>query len=165
MVKHSDLQPPTEWITRELRMLAQYQFGTEFSNILFPEGILVTYSRATRKVKEIWFDNERIASYRPTDGFFSLGLGGAKRIVKFTKKPLLRVVVQSNVAQFIADGRNVFAKHVVEVDPKIRPADEVIVVSEEDDLLAVGKAILSAEYMLAFEKGTAVKVRHGIKKL
>ena len=57
-----------------------------------------------------------------------------------------------------------FAKHVVKVDPEILPEDEVIVVSEEDELLAVGKAKLSAEYMLAFQRGIAVKTRHGIKK-
>ncbi|MHA1354980.1 MAG: PUA domain-containing protein [Candidatus Heimdallarchaeota archaeon] len=37
--------------------------------------------------------------------------------------------------------------------------------NEKDELLAIGKAQLSAEYMLAFEKGIAVKVRYGAKKL
>ena len=53
----------------------------------------------------------------------------------------------------------------LDYDPEILPADEVVVVSEEDKLLAVGKAHLSADYMLAFQKGIAVKVRYGIDKL
>ena len=111
------------------------------------------------------FEGERLATIRPTDGLYSLGLAGAQRIIDNTKMPKRRVVVQNDVSEFIADGRNVFAKHVVRVDPEILPEDEVVVVSEEDKLLAVGRAQLSAEYMLAFQKGTAVKVRHGIKKI
>lgn len=156
---------PNSWIKRQLRTIAQYQFGPEFADILAPEGILVTFSRRTKKVREIIYNGQRLATMRPTDGAYSLGLAGAERIVQETESPKRRVVVQTDVAEFIADGRNVFAKHVVSVDPEIQPEDEVVIVSEEDKLLAVGRAKLSAEYMHAFQSGTAVKVRYGIKKL
>ena len=159
------LVKPTEWIHRELKKIAEYQFGNDIGEILFPKDILVSYSRRTKKVKEIWLKNHRIASLRATDGYLSLGLAGAERILQKTKSPIRRVIVQSDVSDFIKDGRNVFAKHVKGVDSSIRPADEVIVVSEEDELLAVGKTRLSAEYMLAFEKGIAVNVRYVVKKL
>jgi len=61
----------------------------------------------------------------------------------------------------VAEGRNVFAKHVVEADPEIRSGDEVIVVDERDILVAVGKAVLSGEEMVAFSRGIAVKTRIG----
>ncbi len=61
----------------------------------------------------------------------------------------------------MAEGRNVFAKHVVEADKELRPQDEVIVVDEEDNLVAVGKAVLSGEEMKVFKHGVAVKVRKG----
>jgi uncharacterized protein with predicted RNA binding PUA domain len=67
----------------------------------------------------------------------------------------------SDVSEFIAEGRSVFAKHVVEVDERIRAGDEVIVVNEEDEILGTGKAILSGDEMLLFERGIAVKIRHG----
>ena len=165
MVQKTEGKKPDVWITRQLRMIAQYQFGSEFADILAPEGITVTFSKKTKKVREIIFEGKRLATMRPTDGGYSLGLAGAERIIQQTKIPKRRVVVQTDVAEFIADGRNVFAKHVVKVDPEIRPEDEVVVVSEEDTLLAVGKAKLSADYMKAFQSGTAVKVRYGIKKL
>ncbi|MEM3703718.1 MAG: PUA domain-containing protein [Candidatus Bathyarchaeia archaeon] len=44
---------------------------------------------------------------------------------------------------------------------EIRPKDEVIVVNEKGDFLAVGKAVLSGEEMTAFKSGVAVKVRRG----
>ncbi len=156
---------PDKWTKRQLRTIAQYQFGPEFADILAPEGIFVTFSKRTKKVREIIYNDQRLATLRPTDGAYSLGIAGAERIVQETKSPKRRVVVLTDIAEFIADGRNVFAKHVVSVDPTIQPEDEVIIVSEEDKLLAVGRAKLSAEYMLAFQSGTAVKVRYGIKKL
>ncbi|MHA1556207.1 MAG: PUA domain-containing protein [Candidatus Heimdallarchaeota archaeon] len=165
MVPKTKGTKPDNWTIRQLRTIAQYQFGSEFADILAPEGILVTFSKRTKKVREIIYNGQRLATLRPTDGAYSLGLAGAERIIQETKNPKRRVVVQTDVAEFIADGRNVFAKHVVNVDPDIQPEDEVVVVSEEDKLLAVGRAKLSAEYMTAFQSGTAVKVRYGIKKL
>ena len=152
------------WTLRQLQAIAQYQFGPEFNIILAPEGIEITISKTTKKIREVIFEDERLATIRPTDGLYSLGLPGAKRIISATKAPKRRVMILNEVKEFIADGRNVFAKHVVKVDPEILPEDEVVVVSENDELLAVGRAQLSGKYMLAFQKGTAVKVRHGIKK-
>jgi uncharacterized protein with predicted RNA binding PUA domain len=159
-----DAKIPDPWTLRQLKATAEYQFGKKFDKILAPAGIRVTFSKTTKRVREIIFDGKRLATLRPTDGLYSLGLAGAQRIIEKTKMPKRRVVVQTDVGEFIADGRNVFAKHVVKVDPEILPEDEVVVVSEDDELLAVGKAKLSAEYMLAFQRGIAVKTRHGIKK-
>ena len=50
------------------------------------------------------------------------------------------------------------------MDRSIRANDEVLVVDEDDNLLATGKAILSAKEMLEFDRGMAVMVRQGIKK-
>lgn len=65
---------------------------------------------------------------------------------------------------FIAAGKSVFAKHVVEVDEEIRANDEVVVVNTADKLLATGRAVLSAFEMLEMERGMAVKVRQGVKR-
>ncbi|MHA1125461.1 MAG: PUA domain-containing protein [Candidatus Heimdallarchaeota archaeon] len=156
---------PDEWTLQQLRKIAQYQFGDEFAAILVPDDVTITISKKTKKVREVLLGENRIATIRPTDGYFSIGLFGAQRIIAATKSPKLRVVVQNDISEFIIEGRNVFAKHVIKVDSNIHPEDEVIVVNEKDKLLAIGKAQLSAEYMLAFEKGIAVKVRYGAKKL
>jgi uncharacterized protein with predicted RNA binding PUA domain len=42
--------------------------------------------------------------------------------------------------------------------------NEVILVSEDDMLLATGKAMLSPAEMALFEHGVAVKVRYGVEK-
>ena len=67
-----------------------------------------------------------------------------------------------HTAPFVAKGKTAFARHVVDVDPEIRAGQEVLVVDEDDGLLATGKTMLSALEMKAFEKGTAVDVRSGV---
>jgi 7-cyano-7-deazaguanine tRNA-ribosyltransferase len=52
--------------------------------------------------------------------------------------------------------------HVLKADGEIRPKDEVIVVNEGGEVLAVGRTILSGEEMTAFKTGVAVKVRRGV---
>ena len=74
------------------------------------------------------------------------------------------VTVQNDVSKFIAEGGDVFAVHVVKVDDEIRAKDEVIVIDEAGNVLAVGRALLSSVEMTAFKTGVAVKVRHGCKE-
>ncbi len=72
--------------------------------------------------------------------------------------------MHQEVAQFIAEGRSVFAKHIKSVDSQLRAGDEILIVDEQDQLLAVGKANLSPQEMLELTHGVAVKTRHSIKK-
>jgi predicted RNA-binding protein (TIGR00451 family) len=67
-------------------------------------------------------------------------------------------------APLVAEGRSVFAKHVTQVDLRLRAGDEVLVVDEADSLLAVGKAFLCPEEMLDLTRGVAVRTRHSIKQ-
>jgi uncharacterized protein with predicted RNA binding PUA domain len=68
-----------------------------------------------------------------------------------------------DVVSEIAKGRSVFARHVTEVDPRLRAGDEVLVVDEGDSLLAVGKAFLCPQEMLDLTRGVAVRIRHSIR--
>ena len=61
----------------------------------------------------------------------------------------------------VRDGKTAVAKFVREVDPAVRPGDEVAVVLDGDVLIAVGRAELSADAMAAFASGAAVSVREG----
>ncbi len=102
-----------------------------------------------------------LATLRPTDGFFSLTIKGAKRMMELIKPQRLWVRIQNDAVPFVVKGRSVFAKHVIDTDEDIRPQEEVIVVNGTNEVVAVGKAILSGIEMKAFEKGVAVRVRRG----
>ena len=149
---------------RRIRYIAEYQFGKGAGKVLFPNSIKLVVSPKTGRVRQITDGGKRIATIKPASGWLSLSIEGAARLHRYFPFPKLRVVVLSDVSNFIAEGRNVFAKHVVDVDKAIRAEDEVLVVDENDNLLATGKAVLSAIEMLDFEKGLAVEVRAGIRK-
>lgn len=146
---------------QRIRSVADYQFGKGIGRALFPRTVRITFSRKTRRIRYIYLDDERLATLRPTDGFFSLSLYGARRIADGRQRARCFVSVQSSVAHFIAKGGDVFAKHVRTADDEIRARDEVIIFDEEHNLLAVGRALLSGEEMRAFKRGVAVKVRRG----
>jgi predicted RNA-binding protein (TIGR00451 family) len=70
----------------------------------------------------------------------------------------------SEISEFIKKGRNVFCKHVIDIDNNLRPLDELIVVNEEDELLGIGRLMIPVAYVKVFNIGVAIKVRKGIFK-
>ena len=99
---------------------------------------------------------------RATDGLFTLKKAGAQLLHQHHKKPSLRVEVHDDAAPFIKDGKSVFAKFVTNCDKNLRPYDECLIVDKNDTLLAVGRALLTPDEMLAFTTGVAVKTRESI---
>lgn len=147
---------------RRIRSVADFQFGRGIGKDLFPENVEVSYSRRTGRIRYVHLNGERLVTMRPTDGLFSLSVAGARRVVKKARLAKCIVRVTNDVARFVREGSDVFALHVAEAGEEIRAKDEVIVVNEQGEVLAVGRAVLSAEEMKAFKRGVAVKVRRGI---
>lgn len=146
---------------RRIRAIADYQFGPGCGAALFPEGVSIERSRNTGRIRFVRFDGTLLASLRPTDGLFALTIAGAERLVPGIGSFGYTVTVTDGVSEFISQGRNVFAKHVVDAGCGIRPGDEVIIVDSKKGVLAVGRALLNREEMLAFCSGVAVKTRRG----
>jgi uncharacterized protein with predicted RNA binding PUA domain len=147
-----------------IRSIADYQFGKGVGAELFPENVDITYSKATGRIRYVHLNGTRLATLRPTDGLLSLSITAAQTVAEKRDLAKCFVTVQNDVSKFIADGGDVFAAHVAAVDEEVRAKDEVIVVNEDNRVLAVGRALLSASEMKAFEIGVAVKVRHGCAK-
>jgi predicted RNA-binding protein (TIGR00451 family) len=147
---------------RRVRVVANYQFGRRASRI-FPKTVLITRSPNTHRIRHIYRDKELLATYRPRDGLLALSIPGGEALLRVFKPPKLRVRVIPGVEDFIRKGGNVFCKHVDDVDPELRPAEEVLVVDQNDRLLAVGRSFFNAEEMLSFKIGVGVKVRHGVE--
>ncbi len=147
---------------KRVRTIADYQFGRGVGEALFPDNVEFQFS-STKRIRQILLDNNRIATVRAKDGMLTLSIMGARRFHAFIGYPGHRVAVNSDAAPFVAKGKTAFARHVVAVDPDIRAGEEVLVVDENDNLLATGKAVLSPLEMLSFKKGIAVDVRNGIE--
>jgi len=155
------LREPSGKELAKLRAVADYQFEMGVGEHLFPPTIKVMSSRG--RIRQVWIGDEPLCAVRASDGFIVLNRKGAEILHKVLPARRLRVVVTEEVARAVRRGRTVFAKHVVEADPEIRPAEEVLVVDVNGNLLASGTAVLSGEEMKAFKEGKAVKVRRGQK--
>ena len=146
---------------RRLRAIAEYQFGLGVGEALFPEFISIERSKNTGKIRFITIADTLIATLRPTDGYLTLTIKGAERLSSKIDDLGCIVTVMDEASEFVAQGRNVMAKHVVFAGYKIRPGDEVLVLNSKKEVVGVGRALLNGEEMLAFQKGVAVKIRRG----
>jgi predicted RNA-binding protein (TIGR00451 family) len=147
-----------------IRSIADYQFGKGVGAKLFPDNVEITYSKTTGRIRYVHLKGERLVTLRPTDGLFSLSITAARILAENRGFAHCFVTVQQDVSTVIIEGHDVFAAHVVEADSVIHAKDEVIVVDEADQVLAVGRAVLSSAEMQAFKTGVAVKVRRGCAK-
>ncbi len=144
-----------------IRAVADYQFGAGCGEGLFPDCVKVVKSRKTGKVKGIYLGDELLATLKPSDGFLAMSTPGAVRLAAALPPPRYRVAVIDDVVKFIKEGRNLFAKHVLESDPDIRPGEEVMITDAKGQVVAVGRAALTGEEMKRFKIGLAVKIRRG----
>lgn len=145
---------------QRLRAIADYQFGHGAGELLFPDGLRIEYSRNTSRPRHIFLDDVMLANYRPNDAMLTITIAGAERLNTLSGFTGW-VVALGDVLEFILQGKNLFAKHVVEAGPGIRPDDEVIVRDTNGKVVAVGKAVLTSEEMMHFKNGQAVNVRRG----
>jgi conserved protein with predicted RNA binding PUA domain len=148
---------------RRVQTIADYQFGGGVGTGLFCDGCTFIYS-TTGRIRQIFYEGVRLGTIRASDGRLTLGIEGARRLQSLLPEPGYRVAIRDDVAEFVAQGKNAFARHVIAADPAIRAGDEVLVVTGKDMLIACGSASLSGTEMLAFNYGVAVKVRQGSEK-
>jgi predicted RNA-binding protein (TIGR00451 family) len=147
---------------QKIRSVTDYQFGKGVGTKLFPDTIRIVYSKNTGKIRHIHLGKDMLATLRPTTGLFILTIVGAQRMVQEVNPLRLWVKLEDYAEPFVAKGRSAFAKHVIDADPEIRPNEEVIVVSQKNEVLAVGRAVLTGTEMKSFNKGVAVRVRRGV---
>ena len=144
-----------------IRKLADFQFGRGTGESLFPENVEITISRKTKKIRYIYQNGTLLATLRPTNGFFSLSLAGARNLMKASGPNIPSLEIREEASNFIRRGGDVFAKHVTSVNEEIRPGEEIIVLSPLCEIVGVGRSMLSGCEMKSFRRGIAVKVRKG----
>lgn len=151
---------------RQIKAISDYQFGKKITDILFDkiDQVKIVRSPNTNKIRYVYYENNLLLTLRPTNGFFTLTLYSAKKVVTNISPPKLRVVVLNEISEFIKKGRNVFCKHIVDIDEMLRPFDEVIVVNQDDELLGIGRLKVPVSYAKSFSRGIAVNIRKGINK-
>ena len=149
---------------KKIKAIADYQFGVGAGDALFSGNINIEKSKKTGKIRHIYDGKVLIVNMRASDSYLILSKEGAKRLHNAMPYPENRVVVNKDSEPFALDGKSVFCKFVTDCDDNIRAKDEVLIVNEEDKLLAYGKALLGACEIKQFQTGQAIKTRKGMKK-
>ena len=149
---------------QKVKAIADYQFGFGAGDALFDGNIKIEKSKKTGKIRHIYDGKVLIVNMRASDSYLVLSKEGAKRLHNAMPYPENRVVVNKDSEPFALDGKSVFCKFVVDCDDNIRAKDEVLIVNEQDKLLAYGKALLGACEINEFKTGQAIKTRKGFKK-
>ncbi|MBS7606010.1 MAG: PUA domain-containing protein [Candidatus Bathyarchaeia archaeon] len=143
------------------RKIFDYQFGEKIGEKMLPDNVNIVFSKRTGRMRYIYLDGKLLAALNPMTGLFTLTIEGARRAFSLMGRKRLWVKIDDSVVPFVEEGNDVFAKHVVDADEEIRPREEVIVIDGSENVIAVGRALLSGYEMKAFKKGVAVKVRKG----
>jgi uncharacterized protein with predicted RNA binding PUA domain len=157
------LRPPTPRELSELRMIADLQFRG-YGDKIIPDEIILSLSPKTGKIRSILLNGEILYTVRAGDYRLILHVGGGHIIDKNIPHPLLRVYVNHKYSGFIAEGGNVFCKHVVYADPDIRPGDEVLAAdASTGSLLGVGRAVKPGWEITYYRVGEAIRIREGVK--
>lgn len=135
-------------------------FGMDVSKYM-PKNIDMTFSRKTGRIRTVSYKNQLLCTLR-IDGGLAITPYFAQLLMK--SKPFKEncVEVTPDAAPFVEDGRSVFCKHVVKCGKKVHVGGDTPILFK-NKVIAVGKAVLSYEMILDFEKGVAIKVRDSLK--
>src|SRR2546423_1518150 len=151
-----------DWNASRVRATADYQFGRGAAEALLRGTISYVISKNTGKVRNVVVDGDHVLSLRAEDGLFTLKAAGAQRLHGAFQAPRLRVVIESDAVPFVREGKNVFAKFVREADPELRPGDESLVVSPDDELCAVAQSSMNRRGRLAVKRGVGAHACGGV---
>ena len=135
-------------------------FGSGVSRHL-PKDIQITFSKKTGRIKTV-YQNEKLLCTLRIDGGLAISPYFAQLLFKSKKFKENCLEVTSEAAPFVEEGRSVFCKHVVWCGKNIQiGADAPVLFGNQ--VIAVGKAVLSSEMIKDFQRGVAVKVRDSLK--
>ena len=161
------LRPPgnvrqRSWTPERVHAIASYQFGSTAADALMDGDVELVTSRNTGRLRNVIVDGEHRLSLSARHGLFTLRAAGACVIHATCAAPQHRVVVHADSAEFNRQGRNAFCKFVLECDPELHCQDECLIVTESDELVAIGKLKAAPVEIALGQQGLAVKVREAV---
>ncbi|HUU78704.1 MAG TPA: tRNA-guanine transglycosylase [candidate division Zixibacteria bacterium] len=149
-------KPPIQFnsATEKLQTLADYQYGLGIGKELFCEKYSI-FGKPRLPLK-VMKNKTQVGVIQPETGKLTLSLITGKILAKL-KKYYVKFEGET------IEGSTLFAVGVKDADQEIRPSDDVVIVNEKFDLLAVGQAIVSGKDMMSLSKGSVVKIRQKVK--
>ena len=135
-------------------------FGTGSSKYL-PKDIDVILSRKTGRIRTVSHKGKILCTLR-INGSLAISIDFAQTLLQSKTFRENCIEINKDAAPFVMEGRSVFSKHVVWCGKNVRVAADTPILFE-NNVIAVGKAILSSEMISDFNRGVAIKVRDSLK--
>jgi len=135
-------------------------FGNGVSKCL-PKNIEMTFSRKTGRIRTVSHEGKLLCTLR-IDGGLAISPYFAQILLKNKTFKENCVEINQDAAPFVMEGKSVFCKHVLWCGNKVRISADTPVLFK-DQVIAVGKAVLSHEMISDFNRGVAIKVRDSLK--
>lgn len=136
-------------------------FGKGVSGVL-PKELSFSHSRKTGRIKNFGTNGRLIGTLR-SDGGIALTIFGASILLTCDNFKHNCIIPNEEAIPFVSEGRSLFCKHVEWFGSNINIGSEAVVIDKIDDVLAVGKSVLSQSQLLGRIGDVAIKVREGIK--
>jgi len=151
------------WTRRKLRALLMYQWGENAGKIADLEDLQIVLSKSTGKIRHCKKNDEILFTVIPTTGLLTPTYQGGQELLQVGVSDTYKVIIDSDVSEFVAAGKSALAKFVKKAAPSLKAGEEVLVLDEVQNLLGTGRAIISGHEMIIFNRGVAVQIRHSRK--
>jgi len=135
-------------------------FGSGVSKYL-PKDIDIILSRKTGRIRTVSHRGKLLCTLR-IDGSLAISVDFAQTLLQNKEFRENCVEINKDAAPFVMEGRSVFCKHIVWCGKNVRIAADTPVLFE-NQVIAVGRSILSSKMMSDFNRGVAIKVRDSLK--
>ena len=135
-------------------------FGIGVSRYL-PKKIDFTFSKKTGRIRNVSHKEKLLCTLR-IDGGLAITPYFAQILSKSKKFKENCVEINKEAAPFVEEGRSVFCKHVIWCGKNVQIGSDTPILFD-DQVIAVGKAVLSSEMIKNFKRGVAVKIRDSLK--
>ena len=131
-------------------------FGPGVSKCL-PKNFEIKLSKKTGRIRSV-YDKEKLLLTPRSDGGLAITIHCAKLFLKSKKfqENCLHIDKESN--EFVKDGKSVFCGHVISCGKNIKIGSDVPVLYK-NQVIGVGKSVLSSKMIMSQNRGVAVKIR------
>ena len=122
-----------------------------------PKNFEIKLSKKTGRIRAV-YDKEKLLLTPRSDGGLAITIHCAKLFLKSKKfqENCLHIDKESN--EFIKDGKSVFCGHVTSCGKNIKIGSDVPVLYK-NQVIGVGKSVLSSKMIMSQNRGVAVKIR------
>ena len=144
----------------KLKQTVDSLFGNGVSRYL-PKDLEIRYSKKNGRIRSVYNNGKLLCTLR-IDGGLAIAPIFAQMLLKSKKFKENCLEVDKESKSFVEDGRSVFCNHVLWCGKNIRIASEVSVLFK-NKVIAVGRAVLSADMIQSQKRGMAVRIRDSLK--